>query len=183
MLHPLETADASAQPLVEIQEEVEVITEVEIEAEVEIETKRVDIPVSYDVEIQNIIIEVAEEYGIEPSLMLAIAEIESNGRPGVVGSTNDYGLMQINKINHEWLEKELGITDWFDARQNTEAACYIITWLRNNYEPCEENVSCLLMSYNMGVGGARKLWKQGIYESGYSKKVLEVERKIKDVSM
>lgn len=184
-LHPIKTCDASvvARPVAEpiviedvVEEQIEVI-------QVPEEKEPIKIPVSYDVEIQNIIIEVAEEYGIEPSLMLAIAEIESNGRPDAIGKTNDYGLMQINKVNHEWLEKELGITDWFDARQNTEAACYIITWLRNNYGPCAEDTSCLLMSYNMGVGGARKLWKQGIYESSYSKKVLEVERKIKDVSM
>ena len=146
-------------------------------------TPQIDIPVSYNKEIQEIIIEVAEEYGIEPSLMLAIAEIESNGKPDAVGKTNDYGLMQINKINHEWLEEELGITDWFDARQNTEAACYIINWLQENYEPCLENTSCLLMAYNMGAGGASELWNQKIYESEYSKKVLKVERKIRNAEM
>lgn len=151
--------------------------------EVGVAKKPTKIPVSYDIEIQEIIIDVAEEYGVEPSLMLAIAEIESNGKPDAVGKTNDYGLMQINKINHKWLEEELGITDWFDARQNTEAACYIINWLRDTYEPCAEDTSCLLMAYNMGEDGARKLWDKGIYESKYSKKVMEVERKIRHAKM
>ena len=182
LFHPLEMSDVEVpvQPQVHIQEVVEIIPPT---LEVELEAEPVDIPVSYDVEVQEIIIEVAEEYGIEPSLMLAIAEVESNGRPHVISKTNDYGLMQINKINHEWLEEELGITDWLDARQNAEASCYIVRWLRENYEQCEEDNSCLLMAYNMGVGGARKLWKQGIYESKYSKKVLNVERKIRNVEM
>lgn len=177
MNNPLETLDLDV-PVVEqvhIQEQVHVVEE-----EPEYEAEPLDLPVSYGVDIQEIIIEVAEEYGIEPSLMLAIAEIESNGNPNAKGKTNDYGLMQINKINHEWLEEELGITDWFDARQNAEAACYIVRWLQRNYEPCAEDTSCLLMAYNMGIGGARKLWNQGTYESRYSRKVLDVERNIRN---
>lgn len=126
---------------------------------------------------EEIIIQVAEENGIAPSLMLALAEVESGFNFDAVSKTGDHGVMQINERNHEWLEKELGITDWLDVRQNTEAACFIINWLRANYKDCED-VSCCLMAYNMGIGNARKLWEQGIYESEYSKKVLELEFEI-----
>ena len=127
--------------------------------------------------IEDIITEVSEEYEIAPSLMIAIAQVESGCDPYAVSKTGDHGLMQINEINHDWLSEELGITDWYDARQNTEAACYMINWLRDNYDECED-VSCCLMAYNMGVGNARKLWNRGIYESEYSKKVLELEYEI-----
>lgn len=126
---------------------------------------------------EEIIIQVAEKYEIAPTLMLALAEVESSMNPDAVSSGGDHGLMQINKINHEWLSEELGITDWYDVRQNTEAACYILNWLRDNYEECED-VSCCLMAYNMGIKNARKLWEQGIYESEYSKKVLDLEYEI-----
>lgn len=144
------------------------------------EQVKIELPVSYDEDIQNIIIDVAEEYGISPTVMLALAEIESTGNPKVISSTGDYGLMQINKFNHEWLSEELGITDWFDARQSAEAACFMIKNLSDNYEECEDISQCL-MAYNMGVNNARPLWKQGIYESEYSKKVLEKEAEISRV--
>ena len=134
-------------------------------------------PTSYDTYIQESITNVAEEYGIAPSLMMAIAEVESKGKPKVISASGDYGLMQINKMNHDWLSEELGITNWFDVEQNTEAACYLINWLRENYEECED-VSCCLMAYNMGVSNAKKLWERGIYESEYSKKVLDLEYEI-----
>lgn len=127
--------------------------------------------------IDKIITEVAEEYEIAPSLVMAIAEVESGGNPKAISKTGDYGLMQINKSNHEWLSEELGITDWLDARQNVEAACYLINWLRSNYDECDD-VSCCLMAYNMGIGNARKLWEQGVYESEYSNKVFEVQYEI-----
>lgn len=139
--------------------------------------EQVDIPVSYGEDIQEIITEVAEEYGIAPSLMLALAEIESTGNPNAVSSSGDYGLMQINKFNHKWLTEELGITDWFDARQSAEAACFIIDYLGECYDECQEVSQCL-MAYNMGENNARPLWKQGIYESEYSKKVLDKEAEI-----
>ena len=141
---------------------------------------------NYKENIQEIITEVAEEYEIAPSLILAMAQVESNMNPRAVSKTGDYGLMQINKVNHEWLEKELGITDWFDVRQNVEAACYIVNWLRYNYEECQD-VYCCLMAYNMGVGNARKLWNKGIYESEYCDKIFELEyeigRRLENVEM
>ena len=127
--------------------------------------------------VESIVIDVAEEYEIAPSLILAMAHVESNMNPKAVSKTGDHGLMQINKINHEWLSEELGITDWYDVRQNTEAACYVINWLRYNYDECQD-VYCCLMAYNMGIGNARKLWEQGIYKSEYSDKVLELEYEI-----
>ena len=126
---------------------------------------------------EEIIIQVAEEYGIAPSLMLALAEVESGFNKDAVSSTGDYGVMQINKINHEWLSEKLGITDWFDIRQNTEAACYYINWLRNSYKECED-VSFCLMVYNMGITNARKAWEQGIYYTEYCEKVLKLEYEI-----
>lgn len=126
---------------------------------------------------EEIIIQVAEEYGIAPSLMLALAEVESGFDPYAISKTGDHGVMQINERNHEWLSEELGITDWYDVRQNTEAACYIINCLRNSYKECED-VACCLMVYNMGIKNARKAWEQGIYYTEYCEKVLDLEYEI-----
>ena len=85
--------------------------------------------------------------------------------------------MQINERNHVWLSEELGITDWYDVRQNTEAACYILNWLRSNFDECED-VACCLMAYNMGITKAREAWEQGIYYTEFCEKVLDLEYEI-----
>ena len=40
------------------------------------------------------------------ALGIAMAEIETHFDADAVSSTSDYGLMQINKCNHDWLLKE-----------------------------------------------------------------------------
>ena len=44
-----------------------------------------------------------EEYGVPYALALAVADVESRFDPDAVSGTGDYGLMQINEVNHEWL--------------------------------------------------------------------------------
>lgn len=44
-----------------------------------------------------------EEYGVPYALALAVADVESRFDPDAASSTNDYGLMQINQVNHGWL--------------------------------------------------------------------------------
>ena len=89
--------------------------------------------------------------------------------PDGISSTNDYGLMQINACNHEWLTEELGITDFIDPYENIKAGLFILRGLFEKYD----STSKVLMAYNMGENGASKLWEQGIFESNYSKDVLQ----------
>ena len=72
--------------------------------------------VLYDIqlseELQHYTQDVCEEYGVSYPLVIAIMKKESGFLPDAVSATNDYGIMQINGCNHEWLEGVLGITDW-----------------------------------------------------------------------
>lgn len=165
------TTDSFASDYVVTPEPVPVQTE---------EPQPVELPLSYGEDIQKIICKVAEEHNISETLLMAIAEIESGGNPHCVSSTNDYGLMQINKCNHKWISEETGVTDFLDARQSVEAACFIIEWLRETYPECED-VSHCMMAYNMGYGNASKLWNKGIHESKYSIKVLNKEAEISKI--
>jgi soluble lytic murein transglycosylase-like protein len=87
--------------------------------------------------------------------------------------SHDKGLMQINSCNFDWLRKELGITDFYDPRQNIQCGCYILGLLSQKYT----NVHRALMSYNMGERRTRKLWNKGIRSSRYSRRVMENYRK------
>ena len=99
--------------------------------------------------------------------MLAIMWQESRYQAGSVSATSDYGIMQINQGNHEWLEEELGVTDWLDPKQNILAGVYILSAF--DYDDPHK----VLMSYNCGPTGARNLWEDGIYSTAYSRAVVE----------
>lgn len=128
-----------------------------------------EIPVTFGEDLQEFTYYLSGAYGIDYSLVLAMISKESGFTPDVVSSTDDYGLMQINACNHEWLAEELGITDFTDPYENIKAGLFILRGLFEKYD----STSKVLMAYNMGESGASKLWEQGIFESNYSKDVME----------
>lgn len=110
------------------------------------------------------------DYGIADhyELVLAMMWQESNFTPDTISKTNDYGIMQINACNHEWLRDVLGTTNFLDTSQNIDAGTYIISKLLIKYE--DEHKA--LMAYNMGERGASLNWEAGIYTSNYSRGVV-----------
>lgn len=109
-------------------------------------------------------------------LVLAIMWHESNFDPAAISITDDYGIMQINQINHSSLSKALGVTNFLDAKQNIKAGVYLLSNLLHKYG----TESAALMAYNLGESGAAALWKTGIYSTSYSNSVLEKKEKIKN---
>ena len=85
--------------------------------------------------------------------------------------------MQINKCNHEWMAEALGITDFLDPYQNVMAGTYRFYQLFTKYEG---DTAKVLMAYNMGDGGAATLWQQGIYETAYSRKIMQKITELKE---
>lgn len=136
----------------------------------------IDAPVYYTPlshELENHIRELAIFYGISPEIAFGLIEQESNFNPYVVSDTNDYGLMQINISNHEWLKNELGLLDIQEPFNNVEAGMYLLGQLKAKYGTDHS----VLMAYNMGEGGAKQLWDRGIYTSDYSCAVIEKSEK------
>lgn len=125
-----------------------------------------------DEDTQEFVFYLCEGYNIDWTLVMSVIQHESNFNEACVSSTHDYGLMQINKCNHEWLKDTLGVTDFLDSKQNVRAGVFVLRKLFEEYG----DTNMVLMSYNMGSGGARRLWNEGIYESRYSKAVLEIQK-------
>lgn len=117
------------------------------------------------------------DYGIVDhyELVLAMMWQESNFTPDTISKTNDYGIMQINVCNHEWLKDVLGTTNFLDASQNIDAGTYIISRMLLKYE--DEHKA--LMAYNMGERGASLNWEAGNYTSNYSRGVVAKREAIK----
>lgn len=119
---------------------------------------------AYD--LQELMQDQCEAYGVPYALALAIAEVETHFDPDAVSPTHDYGLMQINQVNHEWLQG-LGM-DPLTHAGNIEAGVYIIGGYLERYGDTEQ----ALMAYNNGPTGARKLWDAGVYQTDYTRKVM-----------
>lgn len=126
--------------------------------------------VPLDDEFQAWLQELCRSSGVEYSILISIAEKESNFRPKVISQTDDYGMWQINKINHATLEEALGRElDMMNPYDNAECAVWILSRLMEKYDGDREKA---LMAYNMGETGARKLWEKGITKSRYTDAVL-----------
>lgn len=110
-----------------------------------------------------------EDTGVPYALVMAIIEHESGFDPRAVSVTNDYGLMQINRINHPRMRSIFG-EDWdpLNPYDNVDAGLEMLEPLWHSFEG---DYDAVLMCYQYGNTGAAKLWAQGIYESEASKDI------------
>lgn len=127
-------------------------------------------------ELQRFVREQCEARGVPFEIALALIERESSYCTNVKSATNDYGLMQINICNHEWLAEELGLTDMMDPYQNITAGVYILGQAFEKYGDPNQ----ALMAYNMGDAGMREVWEQGIRSTKYSRAVIEAANLLKE---
>lgn len=129
--------------------------------------------------LQDYIFDQCEIYTIDPALVIALIHVESCFISNAESKTNDFGLMQINSFNNEWLRETLGVTDMLDPYQNVQAGIYILNSCHKSVErnfpdvAGEQKLHMILMSYNMGFTGAnRNCWSNNIYSSRYSEKIM-----------
>lgn len=139
-----------------------------------------DVKIYYDVpldfEVQDYLFEQCEKYDVPVELVLALIKKESNFKANAISKTNDYGLMQINKVNHKWLKKQLGVTDFLDAKQNILCGVYILS---GHLKAVDGDIHKALMQYQFGIAGAKRLWKKNIYSSKHSRSVVKLYEQYK----
>ena len=131
--------------------------------------------VPMDAALQRDVYDIAQEYGLDWTLLMAIIQKESRFDVNARSSAGDYGLMQINHINHARLSVEVGVNDFMNPRENVRAGAYMFSQLLSHYQ----DVHMALMAYNMGEGGASEWWSQGVYTSAYSREVVAIQRELK----
>lgn len=140
------------------------------------DTDFIPIEVVMNEDEQKFVYCLANAYAIDFSLVMALMQHESNFRSDVISNTNDYGLMQINKMNHEYLAGALGITDFLDPYQNIRAGMFTLRKLFERYQ----DTNMVLMAYNMGENSATRLWGKGIYETNYSRSILTIQQQFNE---
>ena len=175
-----------------VKPENEVVTEfyteiIEVEVPVETPAPDVEFPeiitVKYDVplsdNLQQFICEISAEENVPVELVFAMIERESQFNADAISATNDFGLMQINKINHQWLEEKYRTGDMLNPFQNVYAGIKIIGGYLKKYDG---NITKALMAYSLGEYGARKAWEDGVDETSYTAAVTETMTKYKEVA-
>ncbi len=120
------------------------------------------------IELQEFTYYLCEAYYIDFSFAMGLMFTESSFDTDSISKTSDFGLMQINKCNHETLSSALGITNFTEPYQNIRGGLYILRGLFEKYD----DASMVCMAYNMGDYGASVLWDNGVYETSYSREVL-----------
>lgn len=137
-----------------------------------------NVPLSHS--LQRYIYEVCADENVPVSLIIAMIDKESKFNPEVVSKTGDYGLMQINTINHEWLAEKYRTTDMLDPYQNVFCGIKMIGSYIQNYK----DYGSALMVYNMGDYGAKRAWENGIKSTSYSESILalmqQYEQEVKE---
>ena len=171
-----ETQDAETHefnvPMFPIEEEPapdETVKNSNVTKAVEVKDEFIPLDVPMNEELQRFVYTLCDKYDVDFPLVMALIEHESSFKNDAKSSTNDYGLMQINRINHERLTETLGVTDFLDPYQNTESGIFMLTELFEKYEDTQK----VLMAYNLGESKAKRYWNEGIYQTEYSSSIVE----------
>lgn len=135
-----------------------------------------DVPLSDS--LQRYIYEICADENVPVTLVMAMIEHESGFDPEAVSPTDDYGLMQINAVNHEWLKEEYRCADMMNPYQNVFYGISIISSYIDKYGELDK----ALMAYNMGNYGAQKAWKNGVTSIAYSEEILSLMKEYEEVS-
>ncbi|MDD3465603.1 MAG: lytic transglycosylase domain-containing protein [Campylobacterales bacterium] len=98
--------------------------------------------------IEDIYIEVGEEFNIPPILLWAITKVESDFNKNMIyinkNGTIDIGLMQINSVHWDTLYNEFGVTpnDLFDIEINIRCGAWELSNCIDRYEYSWDAITC-----------------------------------------
>jgi soluble lytic murein transglycosylase-like protein len=102
------------------------------------------------VDVEEIIRAASEKYGVHPSLVRAVIQVESGFRPDAESHAGAKGFMQLMDAT----AKSLGVTDSFDPIQNIHGGTRFLSYLITKYNG---NESVALAAYNAGPGRVDRL--------------------------
>lgn len=141
------------------------------------DTLFVPLGVPLDSDVQEFIYYLSKGYNMDFTFVMAIIQQESGYQLDAVSNTDDYGLMQINKVNHGYITDEIGVTNYLDPYENVRAGMFILRKLFEKYETPEK----VLMAYNLGESGAKALWDKGVFETNYLKSVQRIQSELNNM--
>jgi hypothetical protein len=100
-------------------------------------------------EIASLARALAADYKLDPNLVLAVIEVESNFNPRARSPKNAQGLMQLIPATAE----RFGVRDVWDPEQNMRGGMAYLRWLLREFNG---DVRLALAGYNAGEGAVQK---------------------------
>jgi soluble lytic murein transglycosylase-like protein len=95
--------------------------------------------------VVNLVRSLAPEYQLDPELVLALIEVESNFNPQARSPKDAQGLMQLIPATAE----RFGVKDVWDAEDNLRGGMAYLRWLLKRFDG---DVKLTLAAYNAGEG-------------------------------
>lgn len=133
-------------------------------------------PVPLDTELQLFIVRLCEDHHIDPAIIFAMIDRESDFAADAIGDNGkSFGLMQIQKRFHLDRMEDLGCTDLLDPYQNVTVG---IDYLEECLDK-GKGIEWALMAYNGGASYANSMTKKGIV-SDYASEVLTNSKNLKE---
>lgn len=117
----------------------------------------------YPIKYEEYVYKYAEEYNVDPLLVLAIIKAESNFKPEVVSGSNAIGLMQLMNATAEDTARKLKIEYpskdiLYDPETNIKLGTKYYATLLEKYQ----NITIALTAYNAGSGNVDKWIESGV---------------------
>ena len=91
----------------------------------------------------------AAKYGVDPNLVSAVVQVESDYNPQAVSRAGAKGLMQLMPAN----VAEYGVSDPFDPEQNIDAGTHQLSNLLSRFNG---DIDLALAAYNAGPGAVQR---------------------------
>lgn len=120
--------------------------------------------------------EICAEYDVDYPLVLAIIYNESRFQSGAIhkndNGTTDYGLMQVNEVNYQWLYENIGIdsmSELLDDKIGIRCGVALLSYHIN----AAGNETLGLLRYQVGEGAYRRMIKRGKYSNDTYERVVE----------
>jgi hypothetical protein len=140
-----------------------------------------DISSSQAQELAKLIIEECDNYEIDPSLILAIIQVESNFSPMAVSGKGAIGLMQVMPSTGEYVAEKLGISisgkkELHDPFLNVRLGIYYLSLLEDRFDNTED----ALFAYYYGPSRFESIRYLGRKLPRYVKKVLNFKSFLDD---
>lgn len=95
--------------------------------------------------VEKLVREAASRHNVDPALVRAVIETESNWNPGAVSRKGAAGLMQLIPTTAQ----RFGVNDAFNPKQNVDAG---VRYLKRLLERYNGNLDLALAAYNAGEG-------------------------------
>ena len=107
----------------------------------------------YPLKYTELVSRYSEQYDLDPYLVTAVINVESNFRPDAVSHKNAIGLMQISEKTGKWAAGKLkvenyGTDDLYVPETNIRLGCWYLSTLYKQYG----NMDLALAAYNGGSG-------------------------------